>query len=129
MKVKNLVIYPSGKLEWIELDYDRRYDDIYEGSYAYDLEQLYRIIGCDCVEQVSSFLPGIVFLIDESGKIKTPAKAHNELVSRLYGGYYFGDNIVGPAIFFKQVGPNLCPLNSVDEAKLSLALGVPLPGK
>ena len=56
-----------------------------------------------------------------------PAQEHNELVSRLYGGYAFGDDIVGPAIFFRQEGPNLCPLQPVDVAKLSLCLGVPLP--
>ena len=129
MKVKQLVCYPSGTLEWVELDYERRYDDIYEGEYAYDLDQLYEIIGCDCVEQVSLHIPGIVILIDECGKVKCPARPHNELVSRLYGGYAFGDNIVGPAIFFRQVGPNFCPLASVDEARLSLCLGVALPDK
>ena len=129
MKVKNLVIYPSGKLEWVELEYNRNFDDIYNGAYAYELDELYRIIGCDWVEQVSLRIPGIVILIDESGKIKTPAQKHNELVSRLYGGYAFGDDIVGPAIFFRQEGPNLCPLHPSDEAKLSLFLGVPLPGK
>lgn len=129
MKVKNLVIYPSGKLEWVELDYNRRYDDIFEGEYAYDLDQIYRIIGCDCVEQVSLRIPGVVILIDESGKIKYPAQQHNELVSRLYGGYAFGDDIVGPAIFFRQEGPNLCPLHLADEARLSLFLGVQLPEK
>ena len=129
MKVKNLVIYPSGTLEWVELDYDRRYDDIYEGEYAYDLDQFYKVIGCDCVEQVSLRIPDVVILIDESGKIKVPAQKHNELVSRLYGGYAFGDDIVGPAIFFRQVGPNLCPLLPVDEARLSLCLGVELPKK
>lgn len=129
MKVKNLVVYSSGKLEWVELDYNRRYDDIFKGEYAYDLDQIYRIIGCDCVEQVSLRIPGVVILIDESGKIKYPAQLHNELVSRLYGGYAFGDDIVGPAIFFRQEGPNLCPLHPADEARLSLFLGVQLPEK
>lgn len=129
MKVKNLVIYPSGKLEWVLLDHNRRYDDIYEGEYAYDLHQIYPIIGCDCVEQVSLCIPGVVILIDESGRIKYPPQHHNELVSRLYGGYAFGHDIVGPAIFFRQEGPNLCPLLPADEAKLSLFLGVQLPEK
>lgn len=127
MKVQHLVIYPSGKLEWVELDYNRRYDDLYCGDWAYDLNQIYRIIGCDCVEQVSLRIPGVVILIDESGKIKEPAQEHNELVSRLYGGYAFGDDIVGPAIFFSQEGPNIRPLLPLDRARLSLCLGVPLP--
>ena len=129
MKVKNLVIYPSGKMEWVELDYNRRYDDIYCGDYAYDLKQIHRIIGCDMIEQVSLCLPNIVIFIDEIGKVKFPAQQHNELVSRLYGGYAFGDNIVGPAVFFRQVGPNVCPLLPADEARLSLFLGVELPDK
>ena len=127
MKVKHLVIYPSGKLEWVELDYNRRYDDIYEGEYAYELDQIHRILGCDCVEQVSLRIPGVVILIDESGKIKESPRLHNELVSRLYGGYAFGADIVGPAIFFRQEGPNIRPLLPADEVKLSLCLGVPLP--
>lgn len=127
MKAEHLVIYPSGKLEWVELDMHPRFDDIYCGDWAYDLDQIYRIIGCDCVEQVSLQIPGVVILIDESGKIKEPAQEHNELVSRLYGGYAFGDDICGPAIFFSREGPNIRPLLPADQAKLSLCLGVPLP--
>lgn len=126
---KHLVIYPSGKMEWVELRRERKYDDIYCGNYAYDLNEIYRIIGADFFEQVSLQLPGIVILIDECGKIKYPPQAHNELASRLYGGYQFGDDIVGPAIFFKCIGPNIYPLDSADEARLSLFLGVKLPEK
>lgn len=129
MKVKHLVIYPSGDLKWVELDLNRRYDDIYEGDWAYDLDQIYSIIGCDCVEQVSLQIPGIVILIDESGKIKNSPQQHNELASRLYGGYAFGDDIVGPALFFRQEGPNIHPLLLPDEERLSLFLGVKLPDK
>lgn len=127
MKVKHLVIYPSGELKWVELDLQRRYDDIYEGDWAYDLDQIYEIIGCDCVEQVSLRIPGVVILIDESGKIKHPPQQHNELVSRLYGGYAFGDHIVGPALFFSQEDSNIRPLLPADESLLSLFLGVELP--
>ena len=34
MVAKHLVIYPSGKMEWIELHRERKFDDIYEGDYA-----------------------------------------------------------------------------------------------
>lgn len=130
MKVdKHLVIYPSGEMKWVELHRARMFDDIYCGDYAYDLNDIYRVIGADFFEQVSLLLPGIVILIDECGKIKTPPQEHNELASRLYGGYQFGDDIVGPAIFFKQIGPNIYPLEPVDEARLSLFLGVKLPDK
>lgn len=126
---KHLVIYPSGKMEWVELHRERKFDDIYCGDYAYDLNQICRIIGADLFEHVSTLLPGIAILIDECGKIKTPAQDHNELASRLYGGYQFGDDIVGPAIFFKCIGPNIYPLDPADEARLSLFLGVNLPEK
>ena len=126
---KHLVIYPSGKMEWVDLYRERKFDDIYCGDYAYDLNEIYRIIGADFFEQVSLQLPGIVILIDECGKIKTPPQEHNELASRLYGGYQFGDDIVGPAIFFKRIGPNIYPLYPADEARLSLFLGVNLPEK
>lgn len=129
MNVKHLVIYPSGELKWVGLELNRRYDDIYEGDWAYDLDQIHAVIGCDCFEQVSLRIPGIVILIDESGKIKTPPQQHNVLVSQLYGGYEFGDDIVGPAIFFRQQGPNIVPLLPSDESLLSLFLGVKLPEK
>lgn len=130
MKVdKHLVIYPSGEMKWIDLHRVRKYDDIYCGNYAYDLNEICQIIGADFFEQVSLQLPGIVILIDECGKIKFPPQEHNELASRLYGGYQFGDDIVGPAIFFKMIGPNIYPLAPVDEARLSLFLGVKLPDK
>lgn len=126
---KHLLIHPSGKMEWVELHRERRYDDIYCGDYAYDLLEIYRVLGVEFFEQVSLKLPGIVILIDEVGKIRTPPQPHNELASRLYGGYEFGDDIVGPALFFKQVGPDIAPLDRADEARLSLFLGVKLPEK
>ena len=116
-------------MEWVELHRERRYDDIYCGDYAYDLNELYRVLGVDFFEQVSLCLPGIVILIDECGKIRTLPQPHNELASRLYGGYQFGDDIVGPALFFRCVGPDIAPLLPADEARLSLFLGVKLPEK
>lgn len=129
MQVKHLVIYPSGDMKWVDLDFERRFDDIYEGEFAHDIDQIYDVLQCDCFEQVSLRIPGIVILVDESGKIKSPPRSHNELASRLYGGYEFGDDIVGPALFFRQAGPNLIPLLPADEARLSLFLGVRLPEK
>lgn len=129
MKVKHLLIEPSGKMSWVELDRERKYDDIYEGEYGYDLDQIHDLLGTDLFENVYSTLPSVVFLVDESGKLKNPPKQHNELASRLYGGYRFGDNIVGNALFFRIEGPNLVPLTLADEARLSLCLGVQLPDK
>lgn len=129
MKVKHLLIEPSGNMSWVELDRERKYDDIYEGEYGYDLDQIDDLLGTDLFENVYSTLPGVVFLVDESGKFKDPPKQHNELASRLYGGYRHGDNIVGNALFFRIEGANIVPLTLADEARISLCLGVPLPGK
>lgn len=129
MKVKHLLIHPSGDMEWVDLDHERKYDDLYEGEYAYDLHQIYSILDCFCVEQVSLRIPDIVILIDECGKVTYPLREHNELASRLYGGYPLYGDIVGPALFFRREGPNICPLLPSDEAKLSLFLGVQLPDK
>lgn len=126
---KHLLLHPSGKMEWVELHRERRHDDIYCGDYAYDLNEICRAINAEFFEQVSLRIPGIVILIDEVGKVIDPPKAHNELASRLYGGYKFGDDIVGSVLFFKQIGPNIYPLNRMDEARLELVLGVRLPEK
>lgn len=121
---KYLVIYPSGELRWVELRSNLR------------LDQLHEIIGCSCVEQVRTVLPGICIVIDESGKIKSPPQLHYELASRLYYGYFIGcDNIVGPAVVMalRPTGPlqelDWFPLNDSELAKLSLYLGVKIPRK
>lgn len=79
-------------------------------------------------------IPGIVILIDESGKMKTLPQAHNELASRLYAGYLYGfDNIVGPAIVCAmRPTPPMCehdlfPLCARELQQLSVILGVHLP--
>ena len=126
MKVdKYLVIYPSGELRWVALSSNLR-----------RLDQLHELIGCSCVEQVHTVIPGICIVIDESGKLKSPPQLHNELASRLYYGYHIGcDNIVGPAVVMalRPTGPyhelDWFPLDPSELAKLSLCLGVQIPGK
>lgn len=122
---KYLVIYPSGELRWVELSSGR-----------HRLDQMHDIIGCSCVEQVRTMIPGICIVIDESGKIKMPPQPHNELASRLYYGYKVGmANIVGPAVVcaLRPTGPyqelDWFPLDPSELAKLSLCLGVKLPDK
>lgn len=134
MMNKHLVIHPSGKLEWTELEHRARYYPPYDGERGYDIKDFYRIIGCSCFEQVTTIIPGIVILIDESGKLKN--LPHNELASRLYAGFHYGvDDIVGTAIVFslhrggRYNEYDIYPLSDLDERKLSLCLGVPLPDK
>ena len=132
---KHLVIYPSGKLAWAELEWAPRHDEVYEGRPGLDLKDLYRIIGCDCVEQVRTIIPGIVLVVDESGKIKPIPQPLNPIASKLYAGTAHGDPIVGPAVAFslRPTEPygemDWFPLSASDEAKLSLFLGVQLPDK
>ena len=122
MADKYLVISPSGGLRWEEFERDHWFPRMYE------------VIGCDCVEQVRTVIPGICIVIDESGKIKCPVQPHNELASRLYYGYHVGlDNIVGPAVVvaLRPFGPyqelDWFPLDPAELARLSLHLGVAIP--
>lgn len=131
MTEKYLRIDPSGEITWIQLD---RVLHKYCDGDGPDLDQIHASIGCSCMEQVRTVIPGIVLLIDESGKIKDPPQRHNEIASRLYYGFLIGkDDIVGPVIVaaLRPTEPygelDLFPLNDVELAKLSLCLGVELP--
>lgn len=120
---KYLVIHPSGALTWEEVSRELLVDKFHE------------IIGCSCVEQVYTVVRGMVIFVDESGKIKTPQQPHNELASRLYAGYGYGDNIVGPAIVcgLHRVPPymdqDVCPPDEQHLAILSLMFGKEIPDK
>lgn len=133
MLEKYLRIDPSGEITWIELERLPRYDEIYCGAEAVSILDLHPVIGCDCVEMVRSVIPGIVFFVDESGRIKDPPQALNPLVSRLYAGTAYGDPIVGPAVLFavRRTEPygeeDIFPLSESQLSILSLALGVQLP--
>lgn len=132
MSEKYLRIDPSGDISWIKIDrVPYEWDPDYSGM---SLDQIYAAIGCSCMENVRTVIPGIVILVDESGKIKDPPQKHNEIASRLYLGYLRGmDDICGPAIVcaMRPTEPlgemDLFPLNSRELAQLSLHLGVPLP--
>lgn len=131
---KHLLFSPSGEISWIDLDREPNNDPVFQGDPALSFDQIYAAIGCDCVEQVRTVLPGIVLVIDESGKIKDLPQRHNELASRLYYGYQIGRyDICGPAILMalRRSGPygeeDWHPLDAADLARLSLYLGVCIP--
>lgn len=132
MTEKYLRIDPTGEISWINIDrVPYKFDPSILGPSA---DQIYAAIGCSCFEMVRTVISGIVILVDESGKLKSPPQRHNELASRLYAGWLLGhDDIVGPAIVFaeRRTEPygehDIFPLNDVELAKLSLALGVQLP--
>lgn len=130
-----LCVFPSGELRWIPLERCVRYDDFYDGELSLLLSDLYPVIGCNCVEQVSSIISGVVFVVDESGRIKDPPQPLNPLASRFYAGTAYGDPIVGPAVFFfmRPSGPlqelDLFPLDPVQEHFVEAVLGKRLPPK
>lgn len=131
MTEKYLRIDPSGEISWIDID---RVPYEWCNAEGVNIDQIYAAIGCSCFEQVRTIIPGVVILVDESGKVKDPPQRHNELASRLYYGYLRGmDDIAGPAIVCamrptEPIGElDLFPLNPVELAKLSLCLGVQLP--
>lgn len=62
------------------------------------LEGLHKALECDCVESVRTVLPGILLIVDESGKVKTPPKELNLYASMLYGGFIHGEYIAGDAM-------------------------------
>lgn len=117
-----LVVYPSGKVEFQEIQRENM------------LDRLHEIIGCSCVEQVRTVVPGLVMIVDESGRIKEPPQEHNEFASRFYYGFLCGaDDIVGPAVFANLVPAP--PYNELDWAPLwrsqirivFAVLGMPIP--
>lgn len=132
MTEKYLRIDPSSDISWVEIDrVPYEFDPSIEGM---SLDQIYQHIGCSCMEQVRTVIPGVVLLVDESGRVKSPPQRHNEIASRLYYGWLVGmDDIVGPALVcsLRPTEPlgelDLFPLNQVELAKLSLCLGVQLP--
>lgn len=132
MAERYLRIDPSGEISWISIDrVPYEFDPSIEGLC---LDQIYAAIGCSCFEQVRTVIPGIVILIDESGKMKTPLKPPNHLANRLYAGYLYGlDYIAGPAIVcaMRPTPPigehDLFPLYPKELQQLSAVLGVHLP--
>ena len=131
MSEKYLRIDPSGEISWVDID---RVPYTWCDGEGLSLNQVRSHIGCKFIEQVFTVLPGVVLLVDETGRIMDPPQRHNELASRLYYGWLCGhDNIVGPAILAalrpsEPLGElDLFPLNQVDLAKISLYLGVALP--
>ena len=112
---KYLVIHPSGLMEWVELERKPRYDGVYNGENVLSLDDIRKIVGCDWLEQVHTTIFNVVMYIDEVGKILPQPKAHNELASRLYGGWkpLRLDDIRGTAVLFA-----LRPCNELGELDL-----------
>lgn len=120
---KYLVFEPDGSMRWEEIDRARL------------LQGLHKIINCDCVEQVRTVINNLVLIVDESGRIKTPPKEHNDLASCLYLGWILGsDNIVGTAVLASlEVDPeseygelDWFPVNDQHQQMLK-SLGIELP--
>ncbi len=133
MLEKYLKIDPSGELSWIELERCARHNKFYLGAESLDVRDLYPVIGCSCVEMVCSRIRGVVFMVDESGKIKDPMQPLNPLASKLYAGAPYGDMIHGPVVLFSlrptpPIGEqDLFPLTQNELNLVSVCLGVKIP--
>lgn len=116
-----LTIYPSGKICWSNVERKPCFTDAYNGARALNMNDVRKIIGCDWLEMVYTNIPGIVMMIVECGKIRKDPLPHNELASRLYGGYVPLpiDDIVGTAVFFALKPTE--PLGEMDLFPLSPA--------
>lgn len=132
MVEKYLVIYPSGKLAWAKLERKPRYDGVYNGEAALNMDDIRKIIGCEWLEHVQTIHRGIAMLIDETGKIQQTPKPHNERASLLYGGWnpLRLDDIVGTAVIFglQPVDPygeqEYFPLTRFQRFLVSRTLGI-----
>ena len=132
MEEKYLVIYPSGKLSWAKLERKPRYDGIYNGEEALNMDEVRRIIGCDWLKHVQTNIPGVCMMVDEVGKVRQDPKPHNELASQLYYGWNpMGlDDIAGTAVIFslQPSGPlqelDLFPLTPLQRGLVGSKIGV-----
>lgn len=99
---KYLVIYPSGLMQWVELERKPRYNSVYNGDPALSMDDIRKVIDCSWLKLVHTVIPDVVMFVDEVGKILPQPKAHNELASRLYGGWepVHLDDIRGTAVLF-----------------------------
>ena len=75
------------------------------------LDAVYSAIGCDMIEIVQSLIKDVVLIVDESGKLFDGwEKRINYIASQMYGGYAYGDPIVGDVIVAYRQGPDLFPV-------------------
>ena len=115
-KEKYIVLDPDGYARTIEIDRLKM------------LEEFRAAIDADDLECVSTEIPDVSLIVDGCGKIKVPAKRHNEMASRLYAGYLMGqDNICGSAILaaihYVDGAPDWVPLSDAELARVTVYLG------
>ena len=87
------------------------------------LHTCYSLLDCDLIEIVSTWVPDIVLIVDESGKLKDGWKP-NLLASMLYPNPF--DPIAGTAIIARRSGPDIVPLLDSDISFLSDFYGLAL---
>ena len=119
---KYLVIYPSGAMQWVSIDRNEL------------IPRLHDLIDCAWLEYVHSFIPGVAFWVDDTGKLYADPLPVNKLASKLYRGSAFGDPIVGTVVIGSElVDPesellehDFFPLAKVAAYVLGRHLGVQL---
>ena len=70
------------------------------------LDKCHELLDCSCIELVR-ISRDIIYIVDESGKIKKQPKEVNPICSALYAGTAYGDPIVGDVLVGIEVGPEL----------------------
>lgn len=117
-KERYLVIYPSGRMKWIETEHENICVAFREA------------IGCNSLENVR-LRYGLCCVVDECGKIQNPPQQYNPFSSAFYNGFFFGDPLVGPAVFCK-IGLvdgewDWVPLDVMDLRKIQAVTGLLIP--
>lgn len=119
---KYLVVYPSGVCQWVFIN---RKDLI---------PKLHELIGCSCIDYVHSSISGVVFWVDDLGKMSFHRLPINVLASKFYVGTQYGDPIVGTVVIGSElVDPeskygehDFFPLTKVGAYVLGRTLGIQL---
>ena len=107
-----VLVTVSGAAEVVTLDYDKF------------LDEAYKLLDCSCIEMVRAE-GGYHFVLDESGKIKTPPKKVNTLACRAYpalpNDYLAGDVLIG-RIDYSFEGGEFVFLTEQDIEKIQFML-------
>jgi hypothetical protein len=67
---------------------------------GFTLEELYKMLECDCIQVVETDFPSLVMIIDEEGKLKT--NRVNWKATAIFPGRHHNDMIVGHALICRH---------------------------
>ena len=67
------------------------------------LPEFYKALDCDSLENVRTVLRDVCLIVDECGKIKTPAKSCNEFASCFYMGAIQGQDYIAGSVILAAI--------------------------